>query len=70
MSAPITEQMWSELIEDEAFDYLIRGVGRKELNENNDAPALDNICSEEVIQSCGRGPRGEQYASEGEGNDG
>ena len=27
------------------------------------------ICTEEVIQSCGRGPRGEQYASEGEGND-
>ena len=44
--------------EDEAFDYLIRGVGRKELNENNDEPALDNICAEEVIQSCGRGPRG------------
>ena len=53
--------------EDEAFDYLIRGVGRKELNENNDAPALDNICAEEEIQSCGRG---EQCASEGEGNDG
>ena len=33
------------------FDYLIRGVGRKELNENNDAPALDNICAEEEIQS-------------------
>ena len=30
-------------MEDEAFDYLIQGVGRKELNEYNYAPALDNI---------------------------
>ena len=42
-------------MEEEAFDSLIRGVGRKELNENNDTPALDNTCAEEVIESCGRG---------------
>ena len=70
--APITDQMWSELMEeDEVFDYLTQGVGRKELNENNGEPypAFDNICAEEVIQSC-RG--GELCASElgGEGNNG
>ena len=36
----------SELMEeDEVFDYLTLGVGRKELNENNGEPwpAFDNI---------------------------